>query len=90
MKKIISLYPFFALLILLISITYTPTTLCDTYRANTQCYDGGHRVFYELGKNQDDNYNYYVISLKKEVYIIQIVISLVTLLGMHLILNKKK
>jgi hypothetical protein len=90
MKKIISLYPIFALLILLTSIVYAPTIQCDTYKGDTQCYDGGYRFFTELRKNQDDNHNYEVVSLKTDVYVIQIIATLLALLGAHTILTRKK
>ena len=89
-KKLQFLYPILALAVLLISLIYVPTTSCDTYNGNTECYDGGYRIFTELGKEQSDKYNYDSITLKTDVYIIQIICTLVTLYGIYLIISRRK
>ena len=90
MKKLKFLYPILALAILLISLVFVPTTFCSAFKGNTECYEYGYRIFTELGKEQSDNYSYDSISLKTDVYIIQIIVTLVTLYGIYLIILRKK
>ena len=90
MKKLQFLYPILALAVLLTSLISVPTTSCDTFRGNPECYDGGYRIFTKLGKEQSDNYNYDSITLKTDVYIIQIIVTLATLYGINLIIRRRK
>lgn len=90
MKKIQFLYPILALVVLLISLIFVPTTFCSTYKGNTECYEDGYKIFTELGKEQSDNYSYDSITLKTDVYIIQIIVTLVTLYGINLIIRRRK
>lgn len=88
-KNYLFIYKVLALVILLIDILYVPTITCETDRGETYCDDSGWQLFFNLGKDQIDNFNLTIVSLNVEVYIIQLLACLVIIFGTHTIFFKK-
>ena len=88
-KKYLLIYQLLSLAVLLIDILYVPTITCETDRGKTYCDDSGWQLFFNLGKDQIDNFNLTIVSLNVEVYIIQLLACLVIIFGTHTIFFKK-
>ncbi len=86
-KKTIVVYQIIALIIFLMSILYIPTFVCESYKGlPEECHDAGWQLFTNLDIDKDEVLNT-VISLKVEVYIIQIILTFVSLFGIYRILK---
>ena len=88
-KKYLFIYQLLSLAVLLIDILYVPTITCETDRGETYCDDSGWQLFFNLGKDQIDNFNFTIVSLNVEVYTIQLLAFLVLIFGIYIIVFKK-
>jgi len=85
-QKILVVYQIIALIVFLTSILYVPTTGCESFRVTEVCMDTGWKLFTELNIDKGEKYTS-ITSLKVEVYIIQIILTFVSLLGIYKILK---
>lgn len=85
-KKTIVVFQIIALIIFLMSILYVPTSGCESNNVKEVCMDTGWQLFTELHIDKGEKYTS-IISLKVDVYIIQIILTFVSLFGFHRILK---
>ena len=85
-QKTLVVYQIIAMIIFLISILYVPTSGCESFNVTEVCMDTGWQLFTELHIDKGENYTS-ITSLKVDVYIIQIILTFVSLFGFYRILK---
>jgi len=85
-QKTLVIYQITALIVFLISILYVPTTGCESLNVTEVCMDTGWQLFTELHIDTSEKYTS-ITSLKVDVYIIQIILTFVSLFGIYRILK---
>jgi hypothetical protein len=85
-QKTLVVYQIIALIVFLISILYVPTIGCESENVTEVCMDTGWQLFTELHIDTSEKYTS-ITSLKVDVYIIQIILTFVSLFGIYRILK---
>jgi hypothetical protein len=86
-QRTLIIFQIVALFIFLLTILYVPTFVCESYKGlPEECHDAGWQLFTELNIDKDEEWNI-VTSLKLDVYIIQIILTFVSLFGIYRILK---
>lgn len=86
-QKTLVVYQIIALIVFLTSILYVPTFVCESYKSlPEECHDAGWQLFTKLNIDKDEVL-ITVISLKVNVYIIQIILTFISVFGIYKILK---